>query len=99
MASLAYPYGKRDDMTASLREQLSSLGISCCLSAYGGTNSPDFDPWDIHNFSPLALRALIEGWMPRVSGHDWTPGDRARSGHRTVPSADAAPMMCEASAD
>ena len=45
---LAYPYGKAVDMTDLVRGRLPQLGMRCCLSAFGGTNPPDFDEWDIH---------------------------------------------------
>src|SRR5262249_20660833 len=44
---LAYPYGRRSDMTEELRRALPSVGIRSCLSGCGGTNSRDFDPLDI----------------------------------------------------
>jgi peptidoglycan/xylan/chitin deacetylase (PgdA/CDA1 family) len=69
---LAYPFGRRKDMTDEIRAALPSMGIEYCFSAYGGVNPPDFDPLDIrrqgvaHGISELGLRALIEGWI--VSG-------------------------------
>ena len=67
----AYPHGKRQDITDEVRNALPSLGIQHCLSAYGGTNSPDFDPMDIKRqgvdwkYSLLGLRAVVEGWQVR----------------------------------
>jgi peptidoglycan/xylan/chitin deacetylase (PgdA/CDA1 family) len=68
---LAYPYGGRRDITEDLRSRLPELGIKNCLSAYGGTNPPDFDPWNIlrqgvdANMDDLAFRAVVEGWTIR----------------------------------
>ncbi|WP_238476519.1 polysaccharide deacetylase family protein [Bythopirellula goksoeyrii] len=68
----AYPYGKSDDITTHLRQELEKMGVSCCLSAYGGTNPPEFSLLDIkrqgvdHKFSLLALRAIVEGWKVRT---------------------------------
>lgn len=68
---LAYPYGRRDNMSEALRSRLDSLGVTHCLSAYGGSNSPMFDPFDIRrqgidaHVDGLMLRALIEGWQIR----------------------------------
>ncbi|HUW83467.1 MAG TPA: polysaccharide deacetylase family protein [Phycisphaerae bacterium] len=67
----AYPHGKRSDITEQVRERLADSGIECCLSAYGGTNRPKFDPLDVRRqgvdcrFSLLALRAAVEGWQAR----------------------------------
>jgi peptidoglycan/xylan/chitin deacetylase (PgdA/CDA1 family) len=71
---LAYPFGRRRDMTDEIRDALPAMGIEYCFSAYGGVNPPDFDPRNIrrqgvsHGISELGLRALIEGWI--VSGSD-----------------------------
>ncbi|MEW6359067.1 MAG: polysaccharide deacetylase family protein [Planctomycetota bacterium] len=71
---LAYPYGGAADITDRVRDSLNSVGIKCCLSAYGGVNPPDFDELNIlrcgvdHNASDLALRAVIEGWQRPLRG-------------------------------
>lgn len=68
----AYPYGKREDISDTVRFVLKNVGVSCCLSAYGGVNPPDFDLYDIKRqgvdwkFSALAFRAVIEGWKVRT---------------------------------
>jgi len=68
LAAMAYPFGRPGDITPQVRQALDTAGFDCCLSAYGGTNPPNFDRLDIlrqavdHNFSRLAFRAAIEGW-------------------------------------
>ncbi len=68
LAAMAYPFGKPSDITPEVRQALDTAGFDCCLSAYGGTNPPNFDRLNIlrqavdHNFSILAFRAAIEGW-------------------------------------
>jgi hypothetical protein len=68
---LAYPYGKRGDISEAVLGRLPALGIECCFGAYGGTNPPAFDPLRIkrqgvdHGYSMLALRAVVEGWGSR----------------------------------
>jgi peptidoglycan/xylan/chitin deacetylase (PgdA/CDA1 family) len=69
---LAYPYGKAGDITDEVRERLPGLGIRYCFSAYGGSNATDFDHLDVrrqnvdYRFSPVRLRAAIEGWGTRA---------------------------------
>ncbi len=68
LAAMAYPFGRPSDITPQVRQALDTTGFDCCLSAYGGTNPPNFDRLNIlrravdHNFSILAFRAAIEGW-------------------------------------
>ncbi len=68
LAAMAYPFGRPSDITPQVRQALDTAGFDCCLSAYGGTNPPNFDRLNIlrqavdHNFSLLAFRAAIEGW-------------------------------------
>jgi peptidoglycan/xylan/chitin deacetylase (PgdA/CDA1 family) len=68
LAAMAYPFGRTSDITPQVRDALGVAGFDCCLSAYGGTNPPNFDRMDIlrqavdHNFSTLAFRAALEGW-------------------------------------
>ena len=68
LAAMAYPFGRPSDITPEVRQALDTAGFDCCLSAYGGTNPPNFDRLNIlrqavdHNFSLLAFRAAIEGW-------------------------------------
>ncbi len=71
LPALAYPFGRRNDITQELRQALPSLGIEYCLSAYGGVNPPDFQALNVlrqavdHNFSNIAFRAALEGWRGR----------------------------------
>jgi peptidoglycan/xylan/chitin deacetylase (PgdA/CDA1 family) len=65
---LAYPFGRRNDITDQVRGSLPDLDVHYCFSAYGGTNPPDFDPLNIRRnpiffrHTNLRLRATIEGW-------------------------------------
>ncbi|MCA8976922.1 MAG: polysaccharide deacetylase family protein, partial [Planctomycetes bacterium] len=68
---LAFPFGRRKNMTPELRAKLDDAGIDHCLSAFGGVNPPDFDPLDIRRegvssgVSDAGLLALVEGWGAR----------------------------------
>jgi peptidoglycan/xylan/chitin deacetylase (PgdA/CDA1 family) len=70
-AWLAYPFGKPQDMRQEICLALREVGMECCFSAYGGTNSPDFDMMNIlrqgvdHKFTDLAFKAMLEGWRVR----------------------------------
>jgi hypothetical protein len=91
---LAYPFGRREHMTDQLRRRLPEVGIDCCLSAYGGTNPPDFDPLNVvrqgvdYRFSLMAFRAAIEGWecqpyCPDFSeSRSWWLPTRAKRGQK-----------------
>ncbi len=46
--AFAYPYGGRQHMTADRLRLVREAGYTACLSAWGGTNTGDFDPFDIH---------------------------------------------------
>lgn len=65
---LAFPYGQPGDVNDEVRGRLPGLGFVSCLSAHGGVNPPDFDPWNVlrqgvdHKFTPLRLLAAVEGW-------------------------------------
>jgi len=67
----AYPFGGRHHIKSETRKRLKEIGIECCLSACGGVNGPDFDPYDIvrqgvnHSFSDLAFLAVVEGYRVR----------------------------------
>lgn len=80
---LAYPYGKPEDINEQVRDRLPSLGVSHCLSAYGGTNPPAFDVSDVRRqnvdcfFSALRLLAAIEGWTPGYRHAGPQPSTRA----------------------
>ena len=68
---LAYPFGRRDNMTDELRAALDAADIDTCLSAFGGVNSPDDDRRDVSRegvssaVSDVGLLALVEGWGAR----------------------------------
>ena len=68
---LAYPYGRRTDITDEVRNALHHVGVEYCFSAYGGQNSVNWEPLNILRggidvtFSDVAFRAAVEGW--RVS--------------------------------
>jgi peptidoglycan/xylan/chitin deacetylase (PgdA/CDA1 family) len=67
----AYPFGGPKNLKRETRERLKDIGIECCVSAYGGVNGPNFDPYDIlrqgvnHSFSDLAFVAVVEGYRVR----------------------------------
>ena len=64
----AYPFGKREDITAAQVQVVKDLGFICNCSAYGGVNGSQVDRWDIrrqgidHSFDAPALRAKLAGW-------------------------------------
>jgi peptidoglycan/xylan/chitin deacetylase (PgdA/CDA1 family) len=64
----AYPYGRRHNITEEVRGSLGSVGIEHCFAAHGGVNFPGYASMNIlrqgidSNFSPLAFRAVVEGW-------------------------------------
>ena len=66
---LAYPFGGRGDLTEAVHSELPGLGITACLSAFGGTNPPPCDPMRVcrqgvnYQYSLLHFRASIEGWI------------------------------------
>ena len=72
----AYTFGRRSDITESVREALPGLGIDVCCSAYGGTNAPDFPLLDVRrvglgaNVSDLGFRAIVEGWPTQMKQED-----------------------------
>jgi peptidoglycan/xylan/chitin deacetylase (PgdA/CDA1 family) len=45
--SLAYPYGRRGNMTEANRTLVKAAGFRCCCSAYGGVNRRGTDPFCI----------------------------------------------------
>ncbi len=65
---IAYPFGKRGDITPERLAQIKQAGYVANCSAYGGVNTRTVDPWDIrrqgidHSFDCAALRAKIAGW-------------------------------------
>jgi methionyl-tRNA formyltransferase len=64
----AYPFGRREDVTPSVRAMVKELGFTACLSAYGGTIDGPVDPYHIpregidHGFNLIAFRAKVEGF-------------------------------------
>ncbi len=68
----AYPFGRQENITEDIKNQLNSLGIDYCFSAYGGTNPKNFDPFNIlrqgvnYGFSDLAFKSAIEGYRTRI---------------------------------
>jgi peptidoglycan/xylan/chitin deacetylase (PgdA/CDA1 family) len=64
----AYPFGKRQDITAERVAQIKEAGYVCNCSAYGGINSRPIDRWNVrriglnHQFHIPALAARIAGW-------------------------------------
>jgi peptidoglycan/xylan/chitin deacetylase (PgdA/CDA1 family) len=47
VASFAYPYGGRDNLTEENRELVKAAGYRCCCSDYGGVNVPGTNPFDL----------------------------------------------------
>ena len=64
----AYPYGGRGDFNDKWRKRVRQVGYIGCLSAYGGTNGLEIDPFNVvrtgisHAFGRWAFRARLEGW-------------------------------------
>ncbi len=64
----AYPFGKKSDITPEILEDVKRIGYASCLSAYGGCNRADIDPFDVrrmgidYNFSDRAFQARLEGY-------------------------------------
>jgi peptidoglycan/xylan/chitin deacetylase (PgdA/CDA1 family) len=52
----AYPYGGRDNLTESNRQQVRAAGFRCCCSAAGGINASGTDPF-------LLRRIPISPWF------------------------------------
>ncbi|MCF6217831.1 MAG: polysaccharide deacetylase family protein [Gammaproteobacteria bacterium] len=63
----AYPFGKKNDITPDILEEVKKQGYTGCLSAYGGINQVKVDPYNVlrvgidYNFTDKAFRAKIEG--------------------------------------
>ena len=67
--SIAYPYGKRSDITPARIGMIKTAGYKACCSGYGGVNwSKTVDAFDVrrmnidYRFTLAAFRARIEGW-------------------------------------
>ncbi len=64
----AYPFGGRANITPAVVELVKKMGFRCCMSAFGGINSGQIDPFAIlrigisHNFSKHAFLARLEGY-------------------------------------
>ncbi|MES2356085.1 MAG: polysaccharide deacetylase family protein [Pseudomonadota bacterium] len=67
----AYPFGRSHNITKEVLNQLDTVGVKYCFSAYGGVNRTHFDPHNIlrqgvdHTFSSLAFLAIVEGYRVR----------------------------------
>ncbi len=67
-AFIAYPFGRKTDITQQVINLIKTIGYKACFSGYGGWNRPTIDPFDIRrvpinfNFSLLAFRAALQGW-------------------------------------
>ncbi len=67
--AIAYPFGKRSDITEERRRLIRELGYAACFSAYGGRNRFPLDLFDIRRsgvnfaYTRTAFEALIEGWV------------------------------------
>jgi len=63
----AYPFGKKNDITPDILEEVKKQGYTGCLSAYGGINQVKIDSYNVlrvgidYNFTDKAFRAKIEG--------------------------------------
>jgi peptidoglycan/xylan/chitin deacetylase (PgdA/CDA1 family)/folate-dependent phosphoribosylglycinamide formyltransferase PurN len=64
----AYPYGRQDNMTPEALALVRDEGYVGCLSAYGGRNGAEIDPFNVRRvpingeISEWAFRARLEGW-------------------------------------
>lgn len=47
VASFAYPYGGRHNLTEANRELVKDAGYRCCCSVFGGINGPGRSPFDV----------------------------------------------------
>lgn len=65
---IAYPYGRKQHITAERIHMIAKLGYAACFSAYGGLNKPEFDMFNIQRigvnwaFDLTALHARLRGW-------------------------------------
>jgi len=60
IASLAYPYGRRGNITEANRQIAKAAGFRCCCSAYGGVNRRGTDPFHLQ-------RVPISPWYASTS--------------------------------
>ncbi|MEP6913848.1 MAG: polysaccharide deacetylase family protein, partial [bacterium] len=64
----AYPYGGREDFNGHWRARVKQAGYIGCLSAYGGCNHAEIEPFNVlrtgisHAFGKWAFRSRLEGW-------------------------------------
>jgi peptidoglycan/xylan/chitin deacetylase (PgdA/CDA1 family) len=65
----AYPFGGLENITESARGALRDAGFDCCVSSYGGLNSPVTDPYYLR-------RVSIAGWFktPDQFGYEYSAG-------------------------
>ena len=65
---IAFPYGRKHNITDARVDMIKSMGYGACFSAYGGLNGLDMDPFNIRRigvnwaFDLLALGARTRGW-------------------------------------
>jgi methionyl-tRNA formyltransferase len=65
---IAFPYGRKQHITAPRIDMMRNVGYTACFSAYGGLNQPDFDIFNIQRigvnwaFDLKALHARLRGW-------------------------------------
>jgi peptidoglycan/xylan/chitin deacetylase (PgdA/CDA1 family) len=67
--AIAYPFGKRTDISSPRIAMIRDTGYSACFSGYGGVNwKESLDVYDLkrtnvdYRFTISALRARIDGW-------------------------------------
>lgn len=80
---LAYPYGGRDDITASALELARAAGYSACLSDFGGENHTPTDAFAIKRIEIGGDHPTL-AWKARVHGLDLGNMKRWRVSRRRV---------------
>jgi len=63
----AYPFGGRDDITEAAREHARRIGFTCCVSAYGGYNDGEIDPFRLRRTN-IDFRCTMPAFRARVEG-------------------------------
>lgn len=63
----AFPFGRRENITNEVLDQIERVGVEVVFSAWGGLNRRDFDLHNVQRIpvadcDGLELRALVEGW-------------------------------------
>lgn len=65
---IAFPYGRKHNITAARIDLMKQLGYAACFSAYGGLNGSDLDLFNIQRtgvnwaFDLTTLQARLRGW-------------------------------------